>query len=441
MATTVFSKKTMEASKIISPHLRTVAIIMGGGAGTRLFPLTQDRAKPAVPIGGKYRLVDIPISNCLNSGIRSIYVLTQFNSTSLHRHINESYKFDAFNHSFVEILAAQQTHQHSAWYQGTADAVRQNLRTFLAGDYDYFIILSGDQLYRMDYRTILHQHIESSADLSISCIPVNHEAAPGFGIMKTDDALRITHFMEKPSTPSTLEELSIKPSLLMKLGESINQKLYLASMGIYLFNRQVLIDCLDNELPDFGKHIIPTAIKQHHVRATIFRGYWEDIGTIRAFFNANLQLADSNPSYSFYESGSPIYTQSLFLPASIIEHAMIHRAIISDGCMINAASIDRCVIGIRSIVRRGSQLKNTIVMGADFYESEFKNSLDHVPLIGIGENCYIENAIIDKNARIGNNVVISPHGKENDHEGPGYLIRDGIVVILKNAIIPSDTRI
>ncbi|MFZ4115314.1 MAG: glucose-1-phosphate adenylyltransferase [Chthoniobacterales bacterium] len=431
----------MDDPRITSAKSRTLAIIMGGGAGTRLFPLTQERAKPAVPIGGKYRLVDIPISNCLNSGIRGIYVLTQFNSTSLHRHINESYKFDPFNHSFVEILAAQQTHQHSDWYQGTADAVRQNLRTFLERDYDYFIILSGDQLYRMDYWTILSQHIRTGAELTISCIPVDHQAAPGFGIMETDDDLRITRFVEKPSDPLVLEELRIKPSLLEKMGESPNQSLYLASMGIYLFNRQVLIDCLDNELPDFGKNIIPEAIKEYDVRTTIFRGYWEDIGTIRAFFNANLQLTDSNPSYSFYESGAPIYTRSLFLPASMIEQATIHKAIISDGCIINATSLDRCVIGIRSIIKPGTQLTNTIMMGADYYESEFKGQLGDVPPMGIGEGCVIENAIIDKNARIGNNVTISPQGKENDLEGPGYFIRDGIVVILKNAIIPAGTRI
>lgn len=431
----------MDDLKIISPQSRTVAIIMGGGAGTRLFPLTRERAKPAVPIGGKYRLVDIPISNCLNSGIRGIYVLTQFNSTSLHRHINESYKFDAFNHSFVEILAAQQTPQRSDWYQGTADAVRQNLRTFLERDYDYFIILSGDQLYRMDYQAILRQHIQSAADLTISCIPVNHEAAPGFGIMETDNNLRITRFVEKPSDPHILDELCIKPSLLSQMGESPNQRLYLASMGIYLFNRQVLIDCLDNQLPDFGKNIIPNAIKTHNVRTTLFRGYWEDIGTIRAFFNANLQLADSNPPYSFYAPGAPIYTQSRFLPASVIEQATINKAIISDGCMINAASIHRSVIGIRSIIKPGTALKNTIMMGADYYESEFKGQLGNVPPLGIGEHCVIENAIIDKNARIGNHVTISPQGKANDSEGPGYFIRDGIVVILKNAVIPSGTRI
>ena len=414
---------------------------MGGGAGTRLFPLTRERAKPAVPIGGKYRLVDIPISNCLNSGIRGIYVLTQFNSTSLHRHINESYKFDSFNHSFVEILAAQQTPQHSDWYQGTADAVRQNLRTFLERDYDYFIILSGDQLYRMDYRTILRQHIKTAADLTIACIPVNHEAAPGFGIMEADLDLRLTRFVEKPKDPLTLQELRIKPPLLAQMGETADQNLYLASMGIYLFNRQVLIDCLNNQLPDFGKNIIPTTITTHHVRATIFRGYWEDIGTIRAFFNANLQLADSNPPYSFYAPGAPIYTQSLFLPASVVEQAMVNHAIISDGCIINAASIDRCVIGIRTIIRGGTRLKNTIIMGADYYESEFKGNLENVPPMGIGQNCVIENAIIDKNARIGDGVIISDQGNKDDFEGPGYVVRDGIVVIFKNAVIPSGTRI
>ncbi len=431
----------MDDSKIISPQSRTAAIIMGGGAGTRLFPLTQERAKPAVPIGGKYRLVDIPISNCLNSGIRGIFVLTQFNSTSLHRHISESYKFDAFNNSFVEVLAAQQTPQRSNWYQGTADAVRQNLRSFLEGDYDYFIILSGDQLYRMDYRTILGQHIKTGADLTIACIPVNGEAAPGFGIMETDLDLRITRFVEKPKDPAILEELSVHPPLLAQMGENADQQLYLASMGIYLFNRQVLIDCLNNEFPDFGKNVIPATIKTHNVKATIFRGYWEDIGTIRSFFNANLQLTDTNPPYSFYAPGAPIYTQSLFLPASVVEEAMVHRAIISDGCIINASLIDRCVIGIRSIIRPGTRLKNTIMMGADYYESEFKGSLENVPPIGIGENCIIENAIIDKNARIGNDVIISPQGKENSSEGPGYCIRDGIVMILKNAIIPSGTKI
>lgn len=430
----------MEA-KTIPPLSRTAAIIMGGGAGTRLFPLTRDRAKPAVSIGGKYRLVDIPISNCLNSDLHGIYVLTQFNSRSLHRHINETYKFDSFQHSFVEILAAQQTPTGAHWYQGTADAVRQNLRMFLERDYDYFIILSGDQLYRMDYQAILGQHQASGADLTIACIPVNHEAASSFGIMETDPSLRITRFVEKPKEHSILEALKIKPSLLAQLGEKPDEALYLASMGIYVFNRKVLIDCLNNQFPDFGKHVIPAAITTHDVRAFIFRGYWEDIGTIRSFFNANLQLTDPTPSYSFYDPGAPIYTHPHFLPTSIIEEAVIRRAIISDGCKIYAAKIERSVIGIRSMIRAGTSLKNTIMMGADFYESEYQETSESIYPLGIGSHCHIENAIIDKNARIGNHVTITPHGKEKDFEGPGFEVRDGIVIILKNAIIPSGTAI
>lgn len=425
----------------MSPLSQTAAIIMGGGAGTRLFPLTRERAKPAVPIGGKYRLVDVPISNCLNSDIHAIYVLTQFNSRSLHRHINETYKFDSFHGSFVEVLAAQQTPTGAHWYQGTADAVRQNLRTFLERDYDYFIILSGDQLYRMDYQAILAQHQQSGADLTIACIPVDHHAAPGFGIMETDTSLRITRFVEKPKDPAVLEELKIKPSLLSQIQEKPEESLYLASMGIYVFNRKVLLDCLDNQFPDFGKNVIPTAITTHDVRGFIFRGYWEDIGTIRSFFNANLQLTDTSPSYSFYAPGSPIYTHSHFLPASIIEEATIRHAIISDGCRIHGARIERAIIGIRSIIHQETILKNTIMMGADFYESEYQETSESLYPLGIGSHCHIENAIIDKNARIGNHVTITPYGKEANQEGPGYVIRDGIVIILKNAIIPSGTTI
>ncbi|MBM3857198.1 MAG: glucose-1-phosphate adenylyltransferase [Verrucomicrobia bacterium] len=430
----------METKTILSLS-RIGAIIMGGGAGTRLFPLTRDRAKPAVPIGGKYRLVDIPISNCLNSDIHAIYVLTQFNSRSLHRHINETYKFDSFHGSFVEVLAAQQTPTGAHWYQGTADAVRQNLCTFLERDYDYFIILSGDQLYRMDYQAILRQHQETGADLTIACIPVNHAAAPQFGIMETDASLRITRFVEKPKEPSILKELKIKPSLLTQLQEKLEETLYLASMGIYVFNRKVLLDCLDNQFPDFGKNVIPAAITTHDVRAFIFRGYWEDIGTIRSFFNANLQLTDSSPPYSFYAPGAPIYTHTHFLPTSIIEEALIRRAIISDGCRIHGAQIERSVIGIRSIIRPGTSLKNTIMMGADFYESEYQEPSESLYPLGIGSHCNIEDAIIDKNARIGDHVTITPQGKTNDYKGPGYEVRDGIVIILKNAIIPSGTVI
>ncbi len=432
---------SMSTKHAIAPAARTLAIIMGGGAGSRLFPLTKDRAKPAVPIGGKYRLVDVPISNCLNSSIRGIFVLTQFNSTSLHKHINASYKFDHFSPSFVEILAAQQTPEGSTWYQGTADAVRQNLRTFLEGNHEYFIILSGDQLYRMDYRDVLQQHITGGADLTIACIPVNRDAAAGFGIMETDSNQRITRFVEKPKDPEILAELRMKPELLRELGEWDQQDLYLASMGIYVFNRQVLVDCLNNELDDFCKNIIPATIGSNNVQAFIHRGYWEDIGTIRSFFDANLNLCDPTPQYSFYAPGAPIYTQSRFLPASVVEEAVVTRAMISDGCQIRSARLERCIVGIRSIISPGSRLKNTIVMGADYYESDKGGTpWGEIP-IGIGRDCVIEDAIIDKNARIGDGVIITPHEKDANSEGEGYYIRDGIVVVPKNAVIPPGTRI
>lgn len=431
----------MSIKHALAPAARTLAIIMGGGAGTRLFPLTKDRAKPAVPIGGKYRLVDVPISNCLNSGIRGIYVLTQFNSTSLHRHINASYKFDNFSPSFVEILAAQQTPEGSTWYQGTADAVRQNLRTFLEGTHEYFIILSGDQLYRMDYRDLLQQHIQGGAELTIACIPVNRDAATGFGIMETDATRRITRFVEKPKDTVLLGELRMKRELLCELGEWDQQELYLANMGIYIFNRQVLAECLDNNLEDFGKHIIPAAIGSRNVQAHIFRGYWEDIGTIRSFFDANLNLCDDVPQYSFYAPGAPIYTQSRFLPASVIQDTVVNGAMISDGCQIRSANLDRCIVGIRSLIHPGSRLSNVIVMGADYYESDKGGTPPGEIPIGIGRDCVIEDAIIDKNARIGDGVVITPHEKDANSEGPGYYIRDGIVVIPKNSVIPPGTRI
>jgi glucose-1-phosphate adenylyltransferase len=431
----------MPIKHVIPPAARTLAIIMGGGAGTRLFPLTKSRAKPAVPIGGKYRLVDVPISNCLNSGIRGIYVLTQFNSTSLHRHINASYKFDDFSPSFVEILAAQQTPDGATWYQGTADAVRQNLRTFLEGNHDYFIILSGDQLYRMDYRDMLQKHIQSDAELTIACIPVNREAATSFGIMETDDTQRIVRFTEKPSDPAELDTLRMRPQLLSGLDESPQQDLYLASMGIYVFNRQVLADCLDNDFPDFGKNIIPSIIGKRHVEAHVFRGYWEDIGTIRSFFDANLNLCDPQPQYNFYAPGAPIYTQSRFLPASVVEDTVVSRAMISDGCKIHSSRLERCILGIRSLISAGSHLRNTIVMGADYYESDKGGTPTGMIPIGIGRQCVIEDAIIDKNARIGDGVVITPHDKDANSEGPGYYIRDGIGVIPKNAVIPAGTRI
>lgn len=423
------------------PINRTLAIIMGGGAGTRLFPLTKERAKPAVPLGGKYRLVDIPISNCLNSGLRSIYVLTQFNSMSLHRHINASYKFDNFTPSFVEILAAQQTPEGSRWYQGTADAVRQNLRYFLERKVDYYIILSGDQLYRMDYRDLLRQHLETKADLTIATIPVNRDNVHGFGIMQTDENRKIVRFVEKPKDPALLEGLRIPAELLQQIGHPAEEELYQASMGIYIFNRQVLKECLDNDLVDFGKNIIPAAIEKYRVNAYIFQGYWEDIGTIKAFFDANLHLADQQPQFSFNEPDAPIYTHPRFLPASVIHSAQVSRAMISDGCVIEESTIENAIIGIRSVIQPGCKLKNIIMMGADYYEADVPDKGNDIPRIGLGRNCHIENAIIDKNARLGDGVVISPHGKSQALDGDGYYIRDGIVVIPKNSVIPPGTWI
>src|SRR5213082_2124174 len=414
---------------------RTLAIIMGGGAGTRLFPLTKDRAKPAVPLGGKYRIVDIPISNCLNSGLRSIYVLTQFNSMSLHRHIQASYKFDNFSRSFIDILAAQQTPAGSQWYQGTADAVRQNMRYFLERPYDYYLILSGDQLYRMDFRALLHQHIRSGADITLATKPVARRYVSEFGIMQSDVDRRITGFIEKPADESALQEMKMSRELLRAVGSNEEEELFQASMGIYVFNREVLVKCLDNDLADFGKDVIPQSIKDRQVHAFIFQGYWEDIGTVRAFYEANLDLTDLVPEYSFFDTEAPIYTHPRFLPGSKVNGATLRQAIISDGCIISDAHLERCVVGIRSVIQSGATIRNSIVMGADYFELGQTDSSQ--PSMGIGKNCVIDRAIIDKNARIGDGVVITPGGKSANLDADNYFIRDGIVVIPKNAIIPA----
>lgn len=427
----------LDPAKIIR---RSLAIVMGGGAGTRLYPLTKDRAKPAVPLAGKYRLVDIPISNCLNSGLRRIYVLTQFNTTSLHQHIQASYKFDhlSVSRSFVEILAAQQTQENTNWYQGTADAVRQNLRYFLENDCDYFVILSGDQLYQMDYRDLLRQHVESGADITLGTVPVERAAASDFGIMHTDADRRIFHFQEKPKEPAALDQLRIPPALLADLGHEPEDELYQASMGIYVFNRQVLIDSLANDLADFGKHVIPAAIDKYRVHSYIFQGYWEDIGTIQAFFEANLALTNIIPPYSFFDREAPVYTRARFLPASKVNGVTIRRAIISEGCILTDATLERCVIGVRSIINEGAQLTDTVLMGADYYEGDPRSVPPAgAPPIGIGRGCVIRRAIIDKNARIGDGVVVTPEGKPDHYDSENFYIREGIVVVPKNAVLPS----
>ncbi len=413
---------------------KTLAIIMGGGAGTRLFPLTKERSKPAVPLGGKYRIVDIPISNCINSGLRRIYVLTQFNSTSLHKHINSAYKFDSFSRSFVEIMAAQQTPTDTSWYQGTADAVRQNLRDFLQYPYQYYVILSGDQLYRMDYRDMLEQHIATKAKVTIATIPVGREAAPGFGIMHTDQERKIIRFVEKPKEAEQLDALRIPPTLLKELGLPASAEMYQASMGIYIFNRETLVEALDNSYVDFGKHVIPEFIHKERVMAHIFQGYWEDIGTIRSFFDANIMLTDQVPAFNFFDTASPIYTHARFLPGSKLNGATIKHAIISDGCIIDDAHIERSVIGIRSYIGAGTTIRDSIVMGADFYDVD---AVRTGPELGIGRNCVIDHAIIDKNARIGDGAVVTPEGKPSEYDGANFYIRDGIVIVPKGATIAA----
>ncbi len=430
----------MQVSTWPSITEKTLAIIMGGGAGTRLFPLTKERSKPAVPLAGKYRIVDIPVSNCINSGLRRIYVLTQFNSASLHKHINSSYKFDNFSRSFVEILAAQQTPTDTNWYQGTADAVRQNLRDFLQFPYDYYVILSGDQLYRMDFREVLMQHITTKAEMTLATIPVAREPAMDFGIMHTDANRRIVRFEEKPKDPAVLDAMRIPKELLAELDQPADADLYQASMGIYIFNRDVLVQALDNNHVDFGKHVIPEMLKKFRVHSYIFQGYWEDIGTIRAFFDSNLELTDAVPAFNFFDTSSPIYTHARFLPGSKLNGAAIRNAIISDGCIIDDAHIERAVVGVRSFIKSGTTIRNSIVMGADFYDVD-QASRGERPELGIGKNCVIDHAIIDKNARIGDGAVITPDGKPDNFDGDNFYVRDGIVVVPKGGVIAPGTWI
>jgi glucose-1-phosphate adenylyltransferase len=433
------------AAKLMSVNIGNVlSIVMGGGQGTRLFPLTRERSKPAVPLAGKYRLVDIPISNCINSGLKRVYLLTQFNSASLHRHISQSYKFDHFTGGFVEILAAEQTFSDTSWYQGTADAVRKNLLHFLNHNFEYVLILSGDQLYRMDFREIISQHVESGAEVSVATIPVLRAEVPALGIMQIDADRRITRFVEKPKEREVQDTLKLPREWHETLDIQGADDYFLASMGIYVFNRDVMLKLLDNTYTDFGKHIIPNAIQTHKVYSYIYQGYWEDIGTIRNFFEANLNLAAELPRFNFFDMAAPIFTRPRFLPGSKINGAEIDHAVISDGCIINHAKITHSVIGIRSLVDEGSHVFRTIHLGCDYFESEQsirENAAAGRPRIGIGKNTRIENAIIDKNARIGEGCVITPEGKEENVDHPLYYIRDGIVIIPKNGVIPHGTVI
>ena len=419
-----------------------ISIVLGGGRGTRLYPLTKYRSKPAVPLAGKYRLIDIPISNCINSGLNKMYVLTQFLSVSLHRHIRQTYRFDQFNGGFVEILAAQQMTDDAKhdWYQGTADAVRKQLRYMQQPGIDYVVILSGDQLYRMDYRDLLRTHVESKADATIAGIPVTREQAKAFGIMRIADSGRVEGFLEKPQTDKEADIVRMRPDWIDSRGIASHGRDLIASMGIYVFNRDTLIECLEKtDYLDFGKEIFPASVRAKRVMVHLFDGYWEDIGTIRNFFEANLDVTSELPRFNFFDMSSPIFSRPRFLPGSKINGAQIDHAVISDGCIINHASINQSVVGLRSIVGAGTVVNRCILLGSDYYES-FESIIEHEkagkPRIGIGARSRIENTIVDKNARIGNNVIISPAGKPDNLDHANFYVRDGIVIIPKNGVIP-----
>ena len=411
--------------------MKIVGLILGGGAGTRLQPLTRERSKPAVPVAGKFRLVDIPISNCINSGIRNIFVLTQYNSVSLHQHIASTYRFDQFSKGYVRILAAEQTPDSDHWFQGTADAVRRSIRYFQDDKPDLIVILSGDQLYRMDIQDVIKSHIKNSADITVCTKPVKREDASSLGIMKIDDNEKISSFYEKPSDSKVLDSLVSKYN---------NEKVYLASMGIYIFNTDILNNLLkENDKKDFGKDIIPEAIKIHNVYSYIFDEYWEDIGTIQSFWAANLALTDNVPKFSFYDMSRLIFTRLRYLPPSKINSCELVNSLISDGCILSGKKIERSVIGIRSIVGEGSIIEESILMGSDFYDNS--DSFKAEILLGIGTNCIIKKAIIDKNVRIGDNVEITPQNKPNHMDSEKFCIRDGIIIIPKNTVISSNTKI
>lgn len=414
-----------------------ISLILGGGAGTRLMPLTQYRSKPAVPLGGKYRLIDVPISNCIHSEMQRIYVLTQFNSVSLHRHIRQSYKFDLFSKGYVEVLAAQQTPgADTDWYQGTADAVRKQMRFLKEPGLKYVLILSGDQLYRMDYREMLNTHIASNADVTLSTLPVDAEAARGFGIMQLDDTGRVTDFVEKPTTEAALSSAKTPAAWIDAQGIESKGREYLASMGIYLFNRDLLVDLLEStDHEDFGKHIFPMAIGKHHVQTHLFDGYWEDIGTIKAYFDANLALADPNPEFAFANHKHPIFTRPRFLPSSRFDKCTVSHSLIAEGCAIGPGSvIENSVIGVRTQIGSNVTIRNSVVMGCDYYKEDREASTEQM---GIGDGAFIEGTMVDKNVFIGQNArVVASEAAHGDGDYDEVAVRDGIAVVRKRAEIP-----
>jgi len=426
---------------------KIISLILGGGRGSRLFPLTKSRSKPAVPIAGKYRLIDIPISNCIHSGLNRIFVLTQFNSVSLHRHISKTYEFDPFGGGFVEILAAQQTMQHETWYQGTADAVRRNIPYFTESNDDMVLILSGDQLYRMDFQEMIRTHVENKAQATIAALPVAEKEATACGIMQIDASGRVTSFEEKPKTPEALARVRTEPEWLEHHGIKANGRSYLASMGIYLFNRPMLVEMLaSGQATDFGKELFPQAIAHHRVQTHLFDGYWEDIGTVGAFHQANIDLTKERAPFDFTFNNHSIYTRPRYLPCSKISGATVTDSLIADGCLIGRGSrIENSVIGIRAQIGENVTIRNTYIMGADNYESsdqQTSNARANRPPIGIGPGSQIESAIIDKNARIGRNVrIVNEAGVVDSEEAPHFVIRDGIVVVPKYTILQDGTTI
>jgi glucose-1-phosphate adenylyltransferase len=427
----------------MSQYENVVAVILGGGAGTRLFPLTKERAKPAVPLGGKYRLIDVPVSNCINSGITQIFVLTQFNSASLNRHIARTYRFSSFSTGFVEVLAAEQRIDSPEWFQGTADAVRQMIPHIRDWRINTVLILSGDHLYRMDYRKFLARHFETEADITVSVIPCRPDEAEGFGLLKADKDGRIIEFKEKPKGDA-LESMRVDTTQFGLDAEESQKRPFLASMGIYVFNYERLIDFLkeDETRVDFGKEIIPSAIEKYNVQAHLFTNYWEDIGTIRSFYEANLDLAAPLPKFNFFNTDAPIYTRSRYLPPSKVHNCDIDNSMISEGCILNGVFARNSIFGLRSRVDKGARIENSIIMGSDFFESieEIQKNVDgRKPHIGIGQNTIVRRAIIDKNARIGDNVqLVNKESVETaDGENGCYYIREGIIIVPKNATLPD----
>ena len=424
-----------------------VAVILGGGAGSRLFPLTHERSKPAVPLGGTYRLIDVPVSNCINSEITQIFVLTQYNSASLNRHISRTYRFSSFSTGFVEVLAAEQTKDNREWFQGTADAVRQMLPHLRDWRVDTLLILSGDHLYRMDYRKFLDRHFDTGADLTVSVIPCRSDEAPEFGLLKTNTEGEIVEFKEKPKGDA-LESMRVDTTNFGLTAEESAGRPFLASMGIYVFNYSKLVELLktDDSWVDFGREIIPAAIEKYTVQAHLFKDYWEDIGSIRSFYEANLDLASPLPKFNFFDAAAPIYTRSRYLPPSKLHDCDIDNSMVSEGCILNGVRIRRSIIGLRSRIDKGVNIEASIIMGSDIFESIAEilgNIAGNKPHIGIGENTMIRRAILDKNVRIGSNVKLLNRDNIENYDAPdkSIYIRDGIIIVPKNSVIADGTEL